>query len=226
MLPNLPRLHLSPRPPAWDVQAADLSSWGWADVPPLPPFLLADGSGLAQQQTRARVCFDQHALYVRFDCDDKDIWGHYTQRDEPLYDEEVVEVFLSPGSADPIDYFEFEVSPNGVLLDVKAHNPTSQRADLELDFGWDCPGLRWQAGRNDVADHWWAVLVIPWAAVALPGPLPSEWRANFYRIERPHQVEPEFSCWSPTLTDPADFHKPAYFGVLVLDPHLPGRLKR
>ena len=43
------------------------------------------------------------------------------------------------------------------------------------------------------------------------------WRGNFYRIERPHDAEPEFSGWSPTMTDPADFHKPAYFGILELE---------
>jgi hypothetical protein len=47
-------------------------------------------------------------------------------------------------------------------------------------------------------------------------PIANCWRANFYRIERPHDAEPEFSCWSPTMSDPADFHKPAYFGVLEI----------
>jgi hypothetical protein len=60
------------------------------------------------------------------------------------------------------------------------------------------------------------VLAIPWRSVAPPGDLPRMWRANFYRIERPRDGEPEFSCWSATLTDPADFHRPARFGVLEL----------
>jgi hypothetical protein len=210
-----PHLIVPKAPEVWD-RDAPLDSWNWDDVSALTPFILADGSGPAKQQTDVRVCYDWQALYVRFDCDDRDIWGTYTQRDQPIYDQEVVEVFLAAGEADPVRYFEFEVSPNGVLLDAKIYNPTSQRADIELDLAWSCEGIRWQAERNDAANHWWAILSIPWAEVKPPGDLPARWRANFYRIERPRDAAPEFSCWSPTLTEPADYHKPARFGTLVL----------
>lgn len=209
------RWHVPRIPESWQTQA-DLSTWLWDEVPPLPPFTLADGSGPARQQTVTRVCYDDQALYVRFDCQDEDIWGTYTQRDEPLYDEEVVELFLAPGAEDPVSYYEIEVSPNGVLFDAQVYNPTSQRADMQVSLDWDCPGIRWEATRDDAARHWRATLVVPWSAVAPSGDLPIIWRANFYRIERPRSAEAEFSCWSPTLTQPADFHKPAYFGRLIL----------
>lgn len=213
---DIPRWRVSRAPEDWDTQA-DPATWDWADVPSLPPFILADGSGPAIQQTVARVCYDPQALYVRYDCDDRDIWGTYTQRDEPIYDEEVVEIFFGPGEADLVRYFEFQVSPNEILLDARIYNPTSQRTELEVDISWNCPGIRWRAGRDDPANHWWGMIMIPWAAVAPPDELPRLWRANFYRIERPHDAPPEFSCWSPTMTEPADFHKPAYFGLLELE---------
>jgi hypothetical protein len=186
-------------------------------VSALPPFILANGSQPALQQTAARVCYDDDALYIRFDCWDRDIWGTYTQRDDPIYDQEVVEVFIAPGSAAPTRYYEFEVSPDGVLLDALIDNSTSRRADLRVDCAWDCPGLRWRAERDDAAGGWWAALAIPWQAIGPPGPPAIIWRANFYRIERPRDGEPEFSCWSPTYTEPADFHKPACFGILYLE---------
>ena len=145
--------------------------------------------------------------------------GDATRRDDPIYQEEAVEVFLACGVADPADYLEFEVSPLGVLLDGRIHNPTSLRADLTGDPGWDCPGLRWAAGRLGAArQDWWAELALPWEGIA-PGSSslpPAVWRANFYRIERPAGGAPEFTAWSPTLVGPADFHKPARFGVLEL----------
>ena len=211
----LPSLLVPHTPAAWD-RRADPATWLWDDVSALPPFTLADSSGLAKQQTTARVCYDSQSLYVRFDCDDRDIWGTYTQRADPIYDEEVVEIFLTSGEADPIRYYEFEISPNGVLLDAQIYNPTSQRAELEIDTSWNCPGIHWQAKRNDAANHWWVIIIIPWQAIAGPEDLPKVWRANFYRIERPRDGDPEFSCWSPTMTEPADFHKPAYFGRLSL----------
>lgn len=212
---SLPRLIVPRRPADWDMRA-DSAAWLWDEVPALPPFTLADGSRPAQQQTTARVCCDPQALFARFDCDDYDIWGTYTERDDPIYDEEVVEIFLAPGEASPLRYYEFEISPNEVLFDARIYNPTSQRTELEVDEQWNCPDIRWQVVRNDVANHWSAVVVIPWAAVGAPGDLPPVWRANFYRIERPRDASPEFSCWSPTMTQPADFHKPAYFGFLEI----------
>lgn len=211
-------------PRAWDW--ADARSWD--AVPALGPLLRADGSGPARQATRVRLCRDPGSLYVRFDCDDRDSWGTLRRRDDPLWEEESVEVFLAPagdGGEPPVDYFEFEVSPLGTLFDARVHNPTSRRADLVADASWDCPGLGGQAGPRAGAPagrDWWAALAIPWAAVspvdlsaAGAGP-PRLWRANFYRIERPRGGEPEFSCWSPTLTAPADFHQPARFGILEL----------
>lgn len=205
-----------PQAPAGWPQGSDLADWSWDFAATLPPFTLADASGLAVQQTETRICYNRDALYVRFDCADDDIWGDLTERDDPIYDEEVVEVFIGAGAATPVDYYEFEISPNGVLLDLTVHNPSGERTDLTTDFAWDCPGMRWAAGRDDEAQHWWAIFVIPWASIGVSGELPRTWRANFYRIERPRNAAPEFSCWSPTLTDPADYHKPARFGVLEL----------
>lgn len=198
----------APPIPRWTVRRRP-SPLIWKEIPPLSPLALADGSGAPEQATTVRLCWDEEALHVRFDCEDRDAWGTYRQRDEPLWQEEVVEVFLAPGEEDPIDYAEIEVSPLGVLFDARIHNPTSLRADMTADVAWDCPGLRWQAGRGKERQDWWAELSIPLGS-------PRVWRANFYRVERPRDGAPEYSCWSPTLTDPADFHKPARFGVLEL----------
>ncbi len=216
MTSTLPHHHVPRSPIAWGNQPADPAGWTWDALPALPSFILANGSGLARQQTLTRVCHDARALYVRFDCDDRDIWGTCTRRDEPIYEEEVVELFISPGAATPVRYYEFEVNPNGALLDAMIYNPTSERAELVVDLSWDCPALRWETGRDDLVGRWWTILIIPWLALAPTDDLPTTWRANFYRIERPRDVEAEFSCWSPTMTHPADFHKPAYFGTLLL----------
>ena len=208
---HLPLLQL-PHAPA--SLAAGPGSADWPAIPALPPLLLADGSRPAGQQTSVRACADARALYVRFDCDDRDIWATYTRRDQPIYGEEVVELFIAPGIATPTSYYEIEVSPDGVLFDARIENPTGLRADITVDTSWDCPGIVWQAGRDDQAGRWWAVLVLPWQSIAGSEAPPREWRANFYRIERPRDGQPEYSCWSPTMTEPADFHKPAYFGLL------------
>lgn len=203
--------------PCWPAPHVS-GGWSWDEIPPLPPLVRTEDGAPAEQPTRVRVAWDDTALHVRFECADRHAWGTLGRRDDPLWKEEAVEVFLAPGEADPVDYLEFEVSPRGVLFDARIHNPTSLRADLRADVAWDCPGLRWKAGSGAARQDWWAVLSLPWHGLldSLEGPPPPVWRANFYRIERPSGGAAEFSAWSPTLVRPADFHKPARFGVLEL----------
>jgi hypothetical protein len=207
---------LPPIPGTWNKKI-DLSQSDWSSLPALSPFILADGSREAKQQTTVRLCQTSQLFYVRFDCQDRDIWGNYTRRDDPIYIEEAVEVFIAPNESDPLDYYEFEVSPNGVLFDAQIFNPSGKNdSHMTGNPAWDCQGIKWQAGRNDNHQHWWAVLVIPWHSLTTRLELPRSWRANFYRIERPHDDEAEFSCWSPVMTPVADFHRPSYFGVLQI----------
>lgn len=184
----------------------------------LPPLQLADGSGPAVQQTTISVSAGEGGLAVAFRCDDRDIWGTLQHRDDPIYNEECVEVFLAAGDADPVDYFEFEVSPFGVLLDALIHNPTGDIADRTADFAWNAAGVRWAAHLDESHTWWTAELLLPWAALGFASDnVPRLWRGNFYRIERPRDGSPpEFSCWSPTLTQPANFHRPERFGLIRL----------
>jgi hypothetical protein len=202
-------------PSAWQNEA-DFAKWDWSDVPRLSPFVFCDGSKLVVQQTTVRVCCDTTTLYVHFQCEDEEPWGTFTERDEPLYKEEIVEVVLSPGVQTPIDYFEFEVSPNGVLLDCKVHNPSGCDALCEVDTSWNCEGLRWYAERQDEKHFWRAVLVIPWASLC-GNNIPRMWRGNFYRIDRPSNAPAEFTAWAPTFSTEPDFHIPTWFGLLQLD---------
>lgn len=208
--------------PDWQVHRVT-DRWSWDEIEPLPLLVRTEDGTPAEQPTVVRVAWDETALHVRFDCADRYVWGTYERRDDPIWEEEAVEVFLAPGTDDPVDYLEFEVSPRGVLFDARIHNPTSLRADLRADVAWDCPGIRWAAGTSPgERQDWWAALSIPWKGI-LSGLLPDQgaerplsWRANFYRIERPEDGPAELSAWSPTLVRPADFHKPARFGVLSL----------
>ncbi len=220
----LPRWRVPRAPEPLDDDGV-VGLWAWESIPRLPPFLRADGHGPAIWKTAVRVCHDDFGLAVRFDCADRSAWGTLTERDDPLWQEEVVELFLAFGPEEPRRYFEFEISPRGVLFDARVENPTGRRADLAVETAWDCPRVRWGAGSTALlaetseGEDWWAVLVLPWASLRSPdAPLsvPDSLRANFYRIERPPEGSAEFSAWSPTLVEPPDFHQPARFGFLSL----------
>ena len=67
--------------------------------------------------TVAQIAYDQDNLYIAFTCNDPDVWGDFTERDQHLWTEEAVEVFID---TDTIlnTYVEIEVTPNNILLTV------------------------------------------------------------------------------------------------------------
>jgi carbonic anhydrase/acetyltransferase-like protein (isoleucine patch superfamily)/bifunctional DNA-binding transcriptional regulator/antitoxin component of YhaV-PrlF toxin-antitoxin module len=194
---------------------------GWASVPPMSPLVLAGGGAPPVQPTEVKACWDETHLYVCFACKDTDIWGNLENRDDPLYDEEVVELFLCP-TGDLRHYFELEISPNNVLFDAKVFSPEGSRAAMLVDREWNSPGIRTAVRVSGIVNDrtspdigWIVEAAVPFADLGLPGPPApgSVWRANFYRIERGDVTE--FTAWSPTYREPADFHVPDCFGELV-----------
>lgn len=195
----------------------------WSQVEPVGPFLLADGRGKPQLPTEVRACWDERNLYLAFVAIDTDIWGKMRGRDDPIYEEEVVEAFICSGE-DVTRYYEFEFSPHNVVFDGAVECPESgDRRFLKVDVGWDCEGLRSAVqvvgtldDASDVDDRWTVEAALPFSAIGREGRAPEEgerWRVNFYRIDR--AGEGEFSCWSPTLADPPNFHVPGRFGEMV-----------
>jgi len=184
-----------------------------------PAFVLADGSGPPRQGTTARVQATIEALVVIFTCADTDAWGTLHGRDAPVYTEECVEIFLAPGAGDPRDYFEFELSPRGVFFDAKIHNPTGRRESMSADLKWKAQGATWKADVDKPRSRWTAEIRLPWTALGYAeiSRVPRAWRLNLYRIDRPRDgASPEYSCWSPTLATPPNFHLPTRFGMLQL----------
>ena len=162
------------------------------------------------QRTTLRSWWDEQSWHLRFECEDATPWATLTERDGPLWTEEVVEVFFDP-VGDLQAYFEIEVNPRNTVCDLLLRR---SRSGWRKEFGWDCEGLRTSVLRTP--DGWRADLEIPFAAVIndrmVPGTI---WRANFFRIDRaggPGSA-PELSAWSPTLD--ATFHRAESFGTIA-----------
>ena len=165
-------------------------------------------SGRAPQQGTTVACgWNAEGLFVQLICEDSDPWATITERDGPLWSEEVVEIFLDP-VGDGECYFEIEINPLGTVLDLVLRR---NRSGYRKDFSWKCDGL--QTGVARTATGWTVDAFIPFASV-VPQPPGSgdEWRVNFTRIDRPKGQERELSAWEPTLLH--TFHAPERFGAL------------
>jgi len=152
----------------------------WSGATALAPLRRSQDGAPPRRSTTVRVGLTTEALHVRFDCLGPRRQCRHVTRDAPLWEEDVVEVFLAGGPGVPIRYAEIEVNPAGALFDAMIDNPDGHRG---------------------------AIGAGPGGFEAL--------RANFYRIDRPADGDPEFTAWSPTLVDPPDFHKPDRFGLLL-----------
>jgi hypothetical protein len=163
-------------------------------------------------RTAVRVGSRNGSLLVRFDGRDDGTVATLTRRDDALWTEDVYEVFLSPHES-PTVYFEFEVNPLGALFDARVESPDLERRTMRADASWSLPGF--SAKTRVRPGRWSAVLTIPLAGlVDSRDAAPGAWRANFFRVDRGGRDE--YSAWSPTGKDPADFHVPDRFGFLEL----------
>ena len=165
-------------------------------------------SGAAPQQgTSVRAVWDAEELRVLFHAEDTHAWATMTERDAPLYEEEVVEVFLDP-VGDLESYFEIEVNPLNAVLDLVLRR---NRSGYVKDFAWHCEGLRTAVTKSATA--WCVEIAIPFRSVTTAPPQAGDrWRVNFCRIDRPPGVPRELTAWSPAAR--ANFHTPERFGIL------------
>ena len=177
--------------------------------------------GPAGYRTSFRALWTADGLYLRFDVRDPEPWYTMERRDDHLWEEEVVEIFLDlDGSG--THYAEVELSPANVVCDV---HMIQGSPDRKMDLAWDLVGLSSRVFRQD--DGWMGLLFLPFDGLAvLPSarniglpPRPGDtWRFNVYRIERPGgpkapEESPVFAAYSPTGSP--SFHVPSSFQGFV-----------
>ncbi len=147
-----------------------------------------------------------------------------SEHDSDIYNEECVEVFISPaGTAH--QYYEINVSPKNVVFDacilnsrltpgsrtpfigLPEYSPRGMRTVVHVEGKLDEPGK---------TKYWNVEYAIPlsqlFGAPHIPPRPGDEWRLNLYRIDYPKDGRQEFYAWNPT--EIIDFHLPWRFGVL------------
>jgi hypothetical protein len=177
--------------------------------------------GQAPWTTTFRAAWSNEALYLCFDAADDNPWHTLTGRDDRIWNEEVVEIFIDPTGCGR-DYAELEISPANVVCDLIVPRPWP---DLLSDPSWHFANIEtrvtsWQAPEAGPAG-WRATAAIPWedfATLPAPGTLPprrgDSWQFNVFRIKRPNgPAAPEdgvvYAAWSPT--GGPSFHVPSVF---------------
>ncbi len=165
-----------------------LDEFTWAALPRVGRFIdIRDHNNPDALDTQATLAWDNTNLYIAFACVDPEPWGTMMQRDQHLWNEEVVEVFLDP-DGDGHDYPELEVSPHNIVVDLLIPHRPDSKTDPSVAAHWDIAGLKTAVGKYSAG--WTVEISIPWASLAGSGikTAPKEgdrWRVGLYRIERP-----------------------------------------
>jgi len=177
----------------------------------VPISFCTDWQGLHEDPallTQVRALWSTRTLFLRFDCRFREL--HVFEdaapngRRDRLWERDVVEAFLQPDAARERHYKEFEVSPNGMWIDLDIF--PGGRSDLSS-------GMERSAFVDETRWQWAAELAIPLASLAASVSPGAIWRANFYRVEG-RQEPRQYLAWRPTHTPQPNFHVPRSFGVL------------
>lgn len=163
-----------------------------------------------------RVARTRDALVVDFRVSGLDLRARNTADNGRQWEDSCVEVFIQDPDGAP--YYNFEINALGKVLACKGperHNRTPRPAEeMEqiLRFTQMEGGPLEQEGI-----HTWRVgVVIPFRLLGIDlERLPRSIRANFYKCGD-KTAHPHFLSWSPVETPKPDFHRPEFFGELIL----------
>jgi alpha-galactosidase len=159
-----------------------------------------------RRETRVQALWSPQTLYLRFECRYRELYVFADSdpdgRRDHLWDRDVAETFLQPDPSRERYYREFEVSPNGMWVDLDIF--PGGRADLRS-------GMQRSVVLDEKSHVWTAELAIPMKSLTLQFDPTAVWRANFYRVEG--KKEPRaYLAWQPTGTPQPNFHVPSAFG--------------
>lgn len=181
----------------------------WANATPLA--FATDWAGKSTPTTTTvRALWNDKGLYLLWELENTEL---ITDRSRPidqervdLYEEDCIELFLSPGERRR--YFEIEVGPYGHWFDISVDR-TGKKA--KSDTAWTSGAIIGTS--RDAAKHR-AVIEMAFATPAIQAN--ARLPIGLYRMngKSPRQYLAAF----PTRTPKPNFHVPDAFGTLVVDP--------
>lgn len=228
----------------------DIDDALWAKAQWTEPFRDIQGSRRPVEPaypTRAKMMWDDNYLYIAAEMVEPHIWATMTKRDDVIYYDNDIEVFIDP-DGDGHNYYEFEFNAHGTEWDLLLTKPYARSGTFFN--GWDLKGMRSAVKHygtiNDPSDtdkRWTIEIAMPMHALIAcmyqkgrvePG---EQWRINFSRVEwmavstengkyTKHKGKEGFGnednwVWSPTGV--IDMHFPELWGLMQFSPIIAGQ---
>lgn len=214
---------------------------GWKGIPWTAAFVDVEKGTKPRYRTRARMTWDERALYVAAELEEPNLWATFREHDKPVYQDNAFEIFIDP-DGDRHDYYEWEVNALNTTWDLLLTRPYRDGGQAKSD--WEIPGfqgaVQLRGTLNDARDRdrgWTLEVALPWKVLGehttrrVPPANGEQWRLNLFRSEwplepaaggyrKPEGARAEFSAWSPHGA--YDNHRPERFGVVQFATGRPG----
>ncbi len=197
----------------------------WVSAPLTAKFVHHTDGSATRLSTQAKFLWDDQYLYIGFICEDPDVWATLKNRDDHLWNGEVVEMICDP-DGDGLNYFEVQVNPLGTLLDLTLTKAYSAGGQANMAWTLNFIASVWVDGTlndsSDVDTKWCCEVALPFKELAFMGPSlhfpPKDgevWRILLtrYDYERKGSKIVELSAWNQTNS--SSFHVPDKFGRII-----------
>lgn len=197
-----------------DIADFDHALWSRAEAVMLTRYYSGEVAP-PERHAEARLLWTPSALNVRFHCPQAEplVISDSPQTETKtigLWDRDVCEIFVAPGSHVPEHYFEFEAAPTGEWLDLEINwQPNGRATNWEYASGMEAAG---RIGDAEVT----IALRVPWTAFGREPVAGEEWRVNLFRcVGRDTEGDVRgYLAWQPTRAGQPNFHVPHVFGWL------------
>lgn len=199
----------------WDNLAVQLEVLGkrlfinqvnWANEYPYTPLCVVD------------VAYSEQSLFLHYFVRGLDLRTLSAGDGNYVHVDSCVEFFMQRERGD--SYINFEFNAAGVSYsthhkDIKESTPFSPEEYASIRRKATFEGQKIE--RNNAIESWSISVEIPWTTMGYAkGETPSSLYANFYKCAD-NTAHPHFLSWGSIVEEKPAFHRPQFFGTLVLD---------
>jgi hypothetical protein len=164
--------------------------------------------------TEVFLCHNDKAIKVKIKAHETELRYEAKTDDGRVWCDSCVEFFVKPFASDD-RYINFEINPIGSMImsigEVRMNRKTivfkyKPSLDLKTEAGEEC---------------WYVEFIIPFAMLYEIYNITDKIKlnsifVNFYKCGDETKF-PHFGMWNEVLTEDPDFHRPEYFGELILE---------
>lgn len=172
----------------------------WENAAFTDKFIDIEGVKIPNQSTQLKMLWDSEFLYVYAKLNEKHIWGDITKRDQVIFYNNDIEVFISP-SNDTHNYGEIEVNALNTVWDLVLNKPYNVGGKPKNR--WNLNDLQTAVfikgtlnDPSDIDEFWSVEMAIPLSAFAELKNRPKinpkdgeQWRINFSRVQWDHDIK-------------------------------------